>query len=257
MDEYLRRGAAEQAGAMARIVLARLPRHLPTYARLLEALWLLERWEEGDEWGRRLLHADPCHGRAWRAMAQAAEQRGERDIANSIWRRAFEVDPYQADIRRGLVRTTLGRDSSLSMTEPCLGTLYLRGYRWRHAAALYRTLMAADPRRLDFQINLMVALWRQGDAGGAYQLARHLTDDNPLLLLPWYVQAALGDEDDRALAYNPLVTMDPDGDYLRRRLRLDLAPPDEREPGVRFRQDAAVLTVSPDEADFLAIAPVV
>jgi tetratricopeptide (TPR) repeat protein len=257
MDEHLRRGEAEAVAPLAQVVLRRLPRHLPTYARLLEAFWQLRRWDEGEEWGRRLLQADPYHGNAWRAVAQAAEQRGDRAVAQPIWRRAFEVDPYQPDIRAGLTRTTLGHDEPLTMTEPCLGTLYLRGYRWRHAIAIYRTLVRADRRRLDFQVNLMAALWRQPNPGAAYQIARHLTRENPLLLLPWYVQAAVGDDDDRALAYNPLATMDPDGEYLHTWLRLVLAPAGERALELRLPAQNAMLTVSSAEARFLAFEPVV
>ncbi len=257
IDQLLQNGEAAAVAPLAGIILKRYPRHLPTYARLLEAFWQLQRWDEGDEWARRLLNADPCYGRAWRAVARAAEARQDRAAAHGIWQRAFEVDPYQPDIRVGLSRTTIGDHDSLRMSQAGLGTLYLRGYRWSHAAAAYRALIGADARRLDFQINLMTALWRLPDAGPAYQLARHLTQEHSLLLLPWIVLNDLGDDDDRALAHNPIATMDPDGEYVRRRLRTELAPPNERVVEKRLAQGPVTLLVSPAEAQFLAFTPVV
>ena len=245
MDSRLRAHDGQGAVAVAKIVLKHYPRHLPTYWRLLEALWQLQRWEEGEEWGRRLLQADPCSGRAWRAVAQAAEQRRDRAAAHNTWLRALEVDPYQPEIRRGVVRTTLGSDAAVQMSQASLGTLYLRGYRWRHAAAIYRALIAQDHRRIDFQVALLTALWRAPSADQAYQLARHLTAEHPLLFVPWIVLNDLGDEDDRALAHNPIATLDPDGEYIRRWLRLDLAPPNERSQSGRLLGGPVVVEVAP------------
>jgi tetratricopeptide (TPR) repeat protein len=257
MDQTLRAGDAAAVAPLAQVVLERYPRHLPTYARLLEAFWQLRRWEEGEEWARRLLNADPCYGRAWRAVARAAEARQDRAAAHAIWQRAFEVDPYQPDIRVGLSRTTLGDSKPLQISQAGLGTLYLRGYRWSHAATIYRALIAVDARRIDFQINLMTALWRTGDDASAYQLARHLTREHPLLLLPWVVLNDLGDDNDRVLAHNPIATMDPDGEFVRRRLRIDLAPPNERATDKRLATGPVPLAVSPAEAKFLSFTPVV
>ena len=44
---------------------------------------------------------------------------------------------------------------------------------------------------------------------------RHLTQRHPHLLLAWVVLNALGDVDDRALARNPIMSMDPDGEFTR------------------------------------------
>ena len=257
MDDRLRRGQPEAVAPLAQVVLQRFPRHLATYTRLLEALWQLARWEEGEEWGRRLLQADPCHGLGWRAVGQAIEQRGDRAAARAIWQRAAETDPYQSDIRAGLARTTLGPNESLRLSQAGLATLYLRGYRWRHAAAASQALVAADRRRIDFQVNLAIALWRLPDPASAYTLARRLAQTHPLLLLPWYILAHLGNEDDRALAHNPLATMDPDGEYVCQMLRLDRAPPAERALAQRLYRPETRLAATPDEAEFLAIEAVV
>lgn len=217
IDEHLAAGRPEEAAAVARLVLLRLPRHLPTYQRILRATWLLKRWQEGEDWARRLLQADPGNPLAWRALAYAVEQKGLRTTAQAMWMRAFEHAPYDPDIRSGLQRTSLDDPGALALNAACLANLYLRGGRWAHAAGAYRTLAQADPRRTDFRAAWLVASWQQGAHQEAYQLAHHLTQRQPYVLFGWVVLSVLGDVNDRTLAHNPLSTMDPDGDFVRSR----------------------------------------
>jgi tetratricopeptide (TPR) repeat protein len=224
MDQQLDTDDLEAAALFARVILRRLPRHLATYQRLLRVAWRLERWEEGEDWGRRLLRADPGNALAWRALAMAAEQRGERAQAHATWQRAFEAAPYEPQVRAGLSRTTLrpsdapvtrlGELPSLVLNLACLATLYRHGLRWDRAVITYRQLLQADARRIDFQVGLMTALWQQHARQSAYQLAQQLTSNHPHLLMAWVVLQALGDENDKALARAPIAEMDPDGDFV-------------------------------------------
>jgi tetratricopeptide (TPR) repeat protein len=213
IDRAIEAQTPEVAARLSETVLSRLPRHLPTYVRLLEICWQTQRWSEGEEWARRLLQADPGNSMAWRALAQAAEVRDRRRQANIIWRRAFEMTPYDAEIRAGLNRTSLDPPHALAYDLACLAALYLCGRRWAHAAKSYRTLVQADRRRVDFQVCLTVALWQDGERSEAYALARHLVGHHPHLLMAWLTLGQTGDENDRALAANPIESMDPDGEY--------------------------------------------
>jgi len=246
IDQCLETARPEEAAALAQIVLRKLPRHLATYQRLLQIAWRLRRWEEGEEWGRRLLRADPGNALAWRALAMAAEQREQRSEAHVIWQRALEAAPYTPEIRAGLVRTTLrplGDAAPIRADAPplilnlaCLATLYLRGLHWERAGESYKQLLQIDSRRVDFQVGLMAALWQQRARQAAYQLAQQLTTNHPHLLLAWVVRSALGNADDRALAQNPIATMDPDGDFVSSWF------------GAHYEAPAATLTVSETEA---------
>jgi tetratricopeptide (TPR) repeat protein len=240
IDARLAAGQPEAGAALARVVLMRLPRHLATYQRLLRACWQLKRTQEGEDWARRLLQADPANALAWRSLAYAVEQKEMRNAARSMWQRAFEADPYGPDIRAGLSRTSLDRSSILGLNTACLATLYLRGGRWPQAARTYWSLMQVEPRRIDFQLHGAVALWQQNAKQEAYRLARHLTQHHPHLLLAWVVRNALGDVDDRALARSPILSMDPDGEFTRQWL------------GIPFGGARMELTLTPREADLLA-----
>ena len=242
IEAQLTVGNYEAAAALSRVVLMRLPRHLPTYQRLLRATWALKRVPEGEDWARRLLQADPANALAWRSLAYAVEQKGMRNSARAMWRRAFEADPYHPDIRSGLSRTSLDRRDALVLNTACLASLYLRGGRWAHAASTYWGLMQAEGRRIDFPLHCAVALWQQNARQEAYRLARQLTQRHPHLLLAWVVVSSLGDVDDRALARNPIQSMDPDGEYVRQWL------------GIPFAGTAALLQITAKEAALLEMA---
>ena len=143
----------------------------------------------------------------------ACEDREERAQANVIWRRAFEMDPYNPDIRAGLFRTSIDAPNILDYDLACLACMYRNGGRWAEAADAYHMLVEADNRRIDFQLCLTVALWQGGETDEAYSLARHLVQRHPHLLMAWRTIAALGDENDLALAANPMTTMDPNNEY--------------------------------------------
>jgi tetratricopeptide (TPR) repeat protein len=222
IEWYLQNDDPDKAVAAAQVILKRLPRHLPTYQRLLRAAWVLKRWDEGEDWGRRLLRADPGNALAWRALAMAAEQHSQRTPAHAMWQRAFEADPYEPEIRAGLSRTALHSADPARASEPdvlglnlaCLARLWLRAHRWERAEALYRQLLQADPRRIDFQLGLLAALWQQQQRAAVYPLARSLVQSQPHLLLAWVAAATFGDVNDQALARNPIETMDPDGEFV-------------------------------------------
>lgn len=205
--------AAEALPAI-RTILRQLPQHLTSYQRLLEVAWRMGRWEEGHDWGARLLRADPGNARAWRAMAMAVEKQGNREEARAIWQRAFESDPYEPDVRTGIYRTGLHDPKPLELNEAGLAMITMRSHRWHRAANLYEALVDANGPRKDFRTYQMVSLWQSGDSERAYATAQALTRRDRYLLLPWVVLHALGDDNDRALALHPVQSMDPDGEYV-------------------------------------------
>lgn len=230
IEDLLYANQAERAMRALRVVLKQYPQHLPSYERILLATWMLKRWEEGYEWGTRLLRADPGSPAAWRAVAMATEQRTDqenvRGAAHSIWQRAFELDPYDPEIRAGLSRTSLDRAHALELNQACLAALHFRSHRWRLAASMYTTLISVNEDRDDFHINRLVSLWQSGARPEAYRVAQWLVQRERTLLLPWVVLDAIGDENDKALAVSPIEAMDPDGEYASNWLRM----PMQREP---------------------------
>lgn len=247
IDRTIRAGQMPRAIAMAGIVLQQRGRHLPTYQRLMDAHWRLRRWDEAGDWGKRLLQADPGNGAAWRAVAQQLEAAEERSRAHTAWQRAFECAPFDPTVRVGLNRTNLSHTDPLRLNQAALARLHLQGYHWRQAAGLYGELVEAAPQRPDYLAAWTLALWRQRRRADAYRTARYVTRHFPHILASWTVLADLGDANDRALAQNPLESMDPDGEYLQMLLRLELAPAHERTGLVDRRRRPTVINVPVDQ----------
>ncbi len=217
VDQLLAGNHSEQAIQFTQIILRHRPRYLPAYVQMLQAHWRLRRWQDGRTWALRLLRADPTHELAWSTVAHAAEDAGDPVGAHHTWRLAFEQAPYHRTIRAGILRTALGRSAPLTLNRPALATLYRIGGRWQRAAALYSTLVAEQPDRIDLRAGLLESLWQAGQIEAALHLARSLGRQEPNLLLSWLVSACDGDEDDRALAQAPLAALDTDGAYMAAR----------------------------------------
>ena len=245
IEGYLDSGQPGEALVAIRVVLKHLPRHLCTYQRLLRALWMQKRWGEAGEWAARLLRADPANTLAWQTLAIVAEEARERAQACAMWQRAFDVDPYNPEIRMGLSRTTISRAANrtttnlhavsrtlnpaphlssdpLELGEAALATLAIKSHQWRRAAKLYTKLAQQNPERTDFRLGRAAAYWQDGAPRQARTLASQLVQDDRHLVMGWAVLNATGDRNDVALARNPLEQMDPEGQYMREWLQIEL-----------------------------------
>jgi len=231
---------AEEAIARIRTDLHNLPRHLPSYFRLLQAIWLLRRWDEGEDWALRLLRADPCNELAWGVLANGAERQGNLVDARRYWNRAFENAPYNQYIRAGMVRTTPGKAEPLQLTPVAFATLCRMDGRWARAAELYTALQQERPRQMDLQSTLLESLWRAQRQEEALRLASHLVRMEPNLLIGWLVSTQVGDETDHALAQAPLAALDADCEYMSVRFGATLAPDRPASIGVS-KEEAAWL----------------
>ena len=222
IEGHIESGQPNEALVAIRVVLKHLPRHLCTYQRLLRVLWMQKRWGEGKEWAARLLRADPANTLAWQTFAIVAEEREQRALARSMWQRAFDMEPYSPEIRMGLSRTTIVAANPLELSEAALASLAIKTRQWRRAAKLYTNLAKSNQQRTDFRLRQVVALWQGGAPRQARMLARQLVEANHHLVIGWAVLNAVGDRNDISLALNPLQQMDPEGQYAREWMHVDL-----------------------------------
>ncbi len=243
IDRCLAADRPDEAVPLIRVILKSLPRHLPTYFRFLQVIWLMRRWSEGQDWALRLLSADPGSELAWAVLAREAEAGGNLTKAQRFWTLALENAPYNRPIRQGLSRTLLRQKRPLMLTRPALATLYRMGGRWDRAIRIYAELTDEEPGRLDYQSGLLEAAWHDGRTEEALHLARLLVSLNSNLLLGWVVSARIGDEDDKALARAPLEAMDPDGEYAVTRFAYENASAVPTDIAVS-PEDAALLNAA-------------
>lgn len=217
IDHLLAARRSAEALRLIHVLLRHLPRYLPAYVQMLQTLWLLQRWQEGRVWAKRLLRADPSQEMAWAMLARAAEDAGKPTLAHRYWLLAFEQAPYNRTIRSGIVRTALGQVAPLALNQAALAALCKVSRQWQRARPLYAALCQEQPTRIDYHCGLLEATWQLHNVECALPLARSLINQEPNLLLGWLVSAQIGDEDDRALAQARLLSLDADGVYVTAR----------------------------------------
>jgi tetratricopeptide (TPR) repeat protein len=235
IDNALDQGKAEQATALAQLLLRKHARHLPTYERIIQLCLIARRWAEAREWGLRLLRGDPTNALGWAAVAFADERQSGPRKAHQAWQRAVDLDPYNPEIRAGWQRTAPVPTGDSMADGPPLGQatlafLHLRARRWPSALALLTPLVRQVEAEPAFQAGRLLALWRTDERGPTRYLAEQLTDANRGLLVGWLARADVGDENDKALAQGYIESLDPDGEYAARWLG-----PSARQEGYTVR----------------------
>lgn len=235
IDTALDRGEVQTAVALAHLLLRKQPRHLATYERIIHICWTARRWEEGREWGLRLLRGDPSNVLGWGMLALAAEKRGEQgnrgggqiglDAAHSLWQRALALDPYNAEVRAGWSRTAISTPPGQGqgdngpqpvLNQAALAFLQLRAKRWAVALPLFTALARLDNGQVVYSMGHLLSLWRTQKNGPARILAQELTTAHRGMLAGWLVLFHVGDANDRAIAQGYVQSLDPDGEYAIR-----------------------------------------
>ncbi len=226
IDTALDEGEIQQAVALAHLLLRKQPRHLVTYERIIHLCWTARRWEEGREWGLRLLRGDPSNVLGWGILALGAEKRAEKQAerggqadlstAHGLWDRALALDPYNAEVRAGWQRTANDSAAQPVLTQAALAFLQLRAKRWASALPLFATLSRLDSGQVIYSMGRLLSLWRTQDGPTARGLAQELTASHRSMLAGWLVLASVGDLNDRAIAQGHVQSLDPDGEYATR-----------------------------------------
>ncbi len=189
LDEARQRideGAYEDAISICRHILQRYPRHARAYQILGEACLEKGDFEEAADIFERLLQqADPENFVAHAGLGILREEQGR--IAEATWHmeRAFEVAPNNDQVRDALRRLYGKRDGEeptrIKHNKAALARLYLRGGQYRQAIDKIRDLLDEEENRerLDLQVALAEALWRDERREQAAEVARAILETVP------------------------------------------------------------------------------
>jgi tetratricopeptide (TPR) repeat protein len=189
LDEARQRieeGAYEDAIRICRHILQRYPRQLRTYQILGEACLEKGDFEEAADIFERLLQqADPENFVAHAGLGILREEQGR--VPEAIWHmeRAFEVAPNNDQVRDALRRLYGRRDGEeptrIKHNKAALARLYLRGGQYRQAIDKLRDLLDEEENRerVDLQVALTEALWRDERREQAAEVARAILETAP------------------------------------------------------------------------------
>lgn len=155
----------EEAMLLARHVLREHPACVWAYRLLAEAA--LERGErrQAEELFFRALSIDPEDTLSWFGLATLAEGEERLEEATRWAQQAFDLEPGKPGIRALLVR--LQRRAGVApervdLSRAALARLLARGGLYEQAIQEYRAALEQSPKRLDLLLGLAEALWRHG-----------------------------------------------------------------------------------------------
>ena len=182
VKELIKADSHDQAIAVCQHILRLYPKYLEAYRLLGQACLEKGMHSEAEDFFNRVLSADPEDFLAYVGLSIISE---ERDLDEAIrqMERAFELAPDNAEVRKELRRLYAQRDKvekpRLKPTRGGLGRLYARGGQLQQAIEEFKGVLEEDEGRLDIQVALAEALWRNGQRLEASELCSDILEKLP------------------------------------------------------------------------------
>lgn len=214
----LEAGNPDKAIALCHHIFKFYPRCLEASRMLGEAYTEQRLFAEAEQLFVFVLSSDPQDVLGYVDRGFIAYEQGRLDAAILYCERALELDPSIEQLREELLRLYRERKDGIRpqirMTKVGLANARLRDGLYVQAIEEYTTVLRQTPNRLDVQVGLMEAYWRNRDYNRAEQLAQELIENNVYLvkanLVLWHIYGVRRNQDraadylERAHALDPL-----------------------------------------------------
>jgi len=178
IESLIEQNHLDEAIAHCHHILKTFPKHLETY-RLLGKSFLEEKhYNEAVDIFSRVLVSVPDDFVAHVGMSIINDDQNKLD--NAIWHmeRAFESQPSNAAIQGELQRLYGRRDGieppKIRMTRGALAHMYVQGELYSQAISEIRAVLQQDPQRIDLQVLLAIAYFRNGQKADASDICAQL-----------------------------------------------------------------------------------
>ena len=176
----------DEAVAHCRHILASFPKHLDTYRLLGKAYLEGKRHDQAVDIFQRVLVSAPDDFVSHVGMSIIADDQGKLDEAIWHMERAFEVQPSNAAIQAELQRLFGRRDGveppKIRLTRGALAHMYVQGELYTQAISEIRAVLANDSERMDMQVLLAQAYFRNGQKAEAADVCAALLAISPYCL---------------------------------------------------------------------------
>lgn len=260
--ELARSDRYDEAIAICRHILQRYPKHIESYLVLAEACLEKGKAEEATDLFKRVLSADPHNFLAHVGLGILYDQDGLLDEAIWHFERAFELRPEQLEVRQRLrylytVREGVERPR-LKLNRAALGYLYLKGGLYPQAAAEFGEILADDPERVDIQLALAEAFWRDNKHREAAEVCQDLLNKMPnclkanLLLGEIWLNSGLEEEGQTLL--RRAQNLDPEN-LMAWALFGEASPLPLEKVLIAWPEEKAAVEVAEEAAEVEAVAP--
>ena len=166
-----------------RHILHSYPRHIATYRIMGKALLEKQEYGAASDLFLRILGADPNDFISHVGLSIIYKEESQFDQALWHLERAFEIQPYnvaiQGELRQLYAVQTETRPGIIPLTPGALARLYMQGELYQQAIAELRRIVAEEPSRMDLQVLLAEALWRDDQRIDAEEVCLNVLEELP------------------------------------------------------------------------------
>jgi tetratricopeptide (TPR) repeat protein len=224
IEEILAAERNAEAVAHCRHILDYYPKNLAVYRLLGKGLLELGRLGDAADILTRVLSAAPDDFVAHVGMAIIGEEEGDLDRAIAHMERALETQSSNAAIHGELKRLYGRRDgvepAKVHLTGGALARLYIKGGNNPQAVDELRAALKEAPDRVDWQVLLARALWKDEQRIDAVEACQDVLEKLPYCLevnsILYEIWQSAGRDDEAVVHWQRVEALDP---YLAHQLR--------------------------------------
>lgn len=219
IEGMLERNSYDEAVAHCRHILQQYPKYVQVYRLLGKMALDREDDQHAADLFARVLSADPADFVSRAGLAIINDRKDS--LPDAMWHmeRAYELEPgnpvIQTELRKLYGRRDGAEPQRIPLTRGALARLYMNGELYSEAVAELRAMLAQEPARVDLQVLLTEALWRDEQKLEASDAALKVLDKMPYCLDANLILGEIwmsgGREEDAEVPLKRAMALDPEG----------------------------------------------
>ncbi len=217
IEQLLAAEKNDEAVAHCRHVLDYFPKNLAVYRFLGKGLLEQRRFSDAADILYRVLSAAPDDFVAHVGLAIIGEEQGSLSQAVGHMARACDAQPNNAAIQGELKRLYGRRDgvepARIRLTKGALGRLLLNGGNYTQAVDELRVALKEEPDRLDLQVLLAQAQWKDEQRIDAVEVCQAVLEELPFCLdansILYEIWQSAGRDDEATTYWRRVEALDP------------------------------------------------
>lgn len=183
VDKLIDENRLVEAIEHCRHILHNYPRYIDAYRVMGKALLEKQDYDAASDLFLRILSADPNDFISHVGLSIVYKE--ERQYDQALWHleRAYEIQPYnvaiQGELRKLYADQAEARPGVIPLTRGALARLYMQGELYQQAISELRRILDEDPARMDLQVLLAEAYWRDDQRIDAEEVCLNVLSELP------------------------------------------------------------------------------